>query len=214
MILDGDFRIVQANLATSRFLGKSLEEIIGQSCWQIIHGKDGPCTECPARVAVDTGNHQEAEFRMPEKDIWIEVSTDPILDGQGKVDRVIHILRDITERKRFEQEIVNLANFPSQNPNPVLRIARDGSVIYGNRPGESLLKLWQCRQGERLSGKWRGIVSNALRTGKSQEAEAAAVKPMSSHLRPFKMGISSTCTDWTSPSIGKQRKTRGTPKSN
>jgi PAS domain S-box-containing protein len=172
MILDGDFRIVQANLATSRFSGKPLEEIIGQSCWQIIHGKDGPCTECPARVAVDTGNHQDAEFRMPEKDIWIEVSTDPIVDGQGKVDRVIHILRDITERKRLEQEVVSLANFPLQNPNPVLRIARDGTVIYGNRPSESLLKLWQCRQGERLSGKWRGIVSNALRTGKSQEAEA------------------------------------------
>jgi signal transduction histidine kinase len=109
---------------------------------------------------------------MPEKDMWIEVSTDPILDGQGKIDRVIHILRDITERKRSEQEVVSLAKFPSQNPNPVLRIARDGTVIYGNRPGESLLKLWQCQQGERLSGKWRGIVSNALRTGKSQETEA------------------------------------------
>ncbi len=103
MVLDGDFNIVQANLAASRLIGKPLEEIIGRTCWQVVHGTDSPPDECLVKVAQKTKNHEEAELYLPERDIWIEVSADPILDDQGDIDRVIHVIRDITERKKNEQ---------------------------------------------------------------------------------------------------------------
>jgi PAS domain S-box-containing protein len=105
MVIDGDFKVIQANMETSRFLGKPLEQIIGNACWQVVRGSDGPCSECPLRVARSTGNREEAELYLPERDIWIEVSANPVLDDQGNVDRAIHIMRDITDRKKAEQTL-------------------------------------------------------------------------------------------------------------
>ena len=42
----------------------------------------------------------------------------------------------------------NLAKFPSENPNPVLRIAKDGKVLYSNKAGEQLLSKWNTEIGK------------------------------------------------------------------
>jgi len=48
-------------------------------------------------------------------------------------------VRDITERKRAEkkleeqsQTLEDLAKFPSGNPNPIMRIAQEGTLLYAN----------------------------------------------------------------------------------
>ncbi|HDY87203.1 MAG TPA: hypothetical protein ENH82_03690, partial [bacterium] len=55
------------------------------------------------------------------------------------------------ERKKAEEEIANLAKFPSENPYPVLRISADGTILYSNKAASPLLKVWKCRQGRRIS---------------------------------------------------------------
>ena len=102
MVIDSEFKISQANLATSRLLGKPVDEIVGQTCWQVVHGTEEPPEKCPLKAALHSKNHEEMELYVPEMDIWIEVSTDPILDEQGNINRAIHIIRDITERKLAE----------------------------------------------------------------------------------------------------------------
>jgi len=102
MVIDSEFKIIQANLATSRLLGKPVDEIVGQTCWQVVHGTEEPPEKCPFKAALHSKNHEEMELHVPEKDIWMEVSADPILDDQGNINRTIHIIRDITERKLAE----------------------------------------------------------------------------------------------------------------
>jgi PAS domain S-box-containing protein len=51
-------------------------------------------------------------------------------------------------RIKAEENIHNLAKFPSENPNPVLRIAKEGEVLYANAAGSELLKTWKCTVGE------------------------------------------------------------------
>ena len=99
MVLDHSFTVVQANLATSRFAEMPLEKIIGQTCWRIVHGQDEPCQECPLEAAQRTRKHQEAEFYVRQRNTWIEVSVDPVLNDEGQVEKFIHITRDVTERK-------------------------------------------------------------------------------------------------------------------
>ena len=55
-------------------------------------------------------------------------------------DKVSIFIRDITERKNIEKQISNLAKFPSENPNPVLRVNKD-KIIYINKAGRDLLGL-------------------------------------------------------------------------
>ena len=47
--------------------------------------------------------------------------------------------RDITARKRAEERIERLSRFPSENPNPVLRVSAQGVPEYANAASDALL---------------------------------------------------------------------------
>ena len=105
LLVDSEFRIVQANLATSRFLDRTLDEIVGRTCWQLVHGTDEPPEKCPLKKAKSSKKCEEIELHLPKKNIWIESLVDPILDGQGNVSRAVHIIRNITDRKKAEDAL-------------------------------------------------------------------------------------------------------------
>ena len=79
---------------------------------------------------------------------------------------ILGLFRDITELKRAEEAIAWLARFPSEDPNPVLRIAADGTILYSNPPGAPLLEAWGCQPGVVLSGQPLSTVMAALNSGK------------------------------------------------
>jgi PAS domain S-box-containing protein len=105
ILLDGEFNIVQANAATSSLLSKPLDEIVGQRCCKLVHGSNEPLENCPLIKAKTTKKREKAELYIAEKGIWALVSVDPILDEQGNLTGAVHIIRDITERKKAEQQL-------------------------------------------------------------------------------------------------------------
>ena len=70
--------------------------------------------------------------------------------------------REIAERKQAEQEIVNLAKFPSENPNPVLRLSRDGIVLFANAASSVLMRMWGCAVGDTAPRFWCDLAAQAL----------------------------------------------------
>ncbi|MHC4445290.1 MAG: GAF domain-containing protein [Planctomycetota bacterium] len=80
-------------------------------------------------------------------------------------------ISDITERKRVEGEIQDLAKFSSENPNPVLRVRSDGKLLYANFASESLLGAWQCQTGQNVPEQWRRIASDVCTTGLTRGVE-------------------------------------------
>ena len=76
-----------------------------------------------------------------EERIWKYRNT---LRTEG-VDRPIvrGMARDITERKKAEEEILSLSRFPAENPNQVLRLTLDGTILYSNKSSESLINFWE-----------------------------------------------------------------------
>jgi len=102
MILDTKFNIIKANLATSRFLKIPVNEIVGKTCYKLIHGIDTPPRECPLNMIIKSKKHEEAECYLAEKDIWLQISSDPIFDENGRMTKIVHIVRDITEFRRTE----------------------------------------------------------------------------------------------------------------
>ncbi|MBN2137733.1 MAG: PAS domain S-box protein [Sedimentisphaerales bacterium] len=102
MLLDRRFNIIQANAATAAFTGKPLDQIIGNRCCQVIHNAQGPPDHCPLKKADNTKKRCKTELYLPDKDAWAVISVDPILDQNGELAGAVHIIRDITERKRSE----------------------------------------------------------------------------------------------------------------
>ena len=78
------------------------------------------------------------------------------------------ITRDVTERRRAESEIQAMARFPSENPSPILRIARDGTLLYANEAGLSQLPDWHLNAGQGVPSMIRDVVTEAMTSGKTR----------------------------------------------
>jgi len=136
MLLDGEFNVVQANAATSRLLGRPLDEIIGKMCYKLVHGRDEPREGCVLSKTASTKKRHKTELYIPEKDMWTVVSADPILDEQGNMTGTVHIIRDITDRKKTEEALrESEGSFRNIFENAVLGLYRttpDGRILMAN----------------------------------------------------------------------------------
>ena len=104
--------------------------------------------------------------------IWITTRGEAVRDADGQIVGLRGTVQDITERKRAMKEIESLAKFPKENPNPIMRIAANGAIIYANPSSAPLLKAWGCQVGEMLPDDYRNLILEALRSGNRNELEA------------------------------------------
>src|SRR5262249_7585288 len=74
-------------------------------------------------------------------------------------------VRYITRRKRPEEQIRSLARFPDENPNPMLRIAADGNILYANEASAPVLRRWDCQAQEIVPEPFRGLIGKVLTSG-------------------------------------------------
>lgn len=74
----------------------------------------------------------------------------------------VDLEREIIERKRLEKELVSLAKFPSENPYAVLRIDKEGLVLYANPQSQKLPVPINVTPGQRVSESWHKYVNRAL----------------------------------------------------
>ena len=269
-------KILQCNMAMTRFLKQPYKQIIGRSCCELLHGSPEPAHRCPLVRMFKTSRSETTDFQIGDK--WLRIKVDPVKNDDGQVVGAVHItsditeqrkasralqesenkfrlafanaqdaivwidgesgvitncnkatedlfgrktkeimgrhhttlspvgkaerfhsllggsgrdlngnveaeistrggqtrtvtvsvsamrvdgkeivqgiIRDITESKRAIEQINNLAKFPSEDPNPVLRISEDGKILYANDASSSVLKTWRVREGELLPELW------------------------------------------------------------
>ena len=114
----------------------------------------------------------EQRFLRPDKSIGHHFSTfQGKYDESGKLVVITGTVQDITERKRIAEKLRDLARFPSENVNPVMRIAKDGTIMYSNAAGMSLLSEWKCEIGQHAPDQWHQVVNDAISSGLSKEFE-------------------------------------------
>ncbi|MHC4727826.1 MAG: PAS domain S-box protein, partial [Planctomycetota bacterium] len=77
----------------------------------------------------------------------------------------------LLRQKQNEKEIQNLAKFPSEDKNPVLRFSSDGIIIYANKASSIVLETWGCNKGERIPQPCSERITKAFETGKASEFE-------------------------------------------
>lgn len=67
------------------------------------------------------------------------------------------------DRYRLEEKR-NLARFPAENPNPVLRITENGRINYANASSRFLLDNWHCAAGQTLPRDVLNLAQTAMET--------------------------------------------------
>jgi PAS domain S-box-containing protein len=102
--LDPCMRIIWVNEAVQLSLGLSMDELKGKYCFEILQGLKEPCSGCTALKAMATGHFQEGEVVTPDGKTWLSRSS-IVKDADGRVQGIVHVAMNITERKRTEEEI-------------------------------------------------------------------------------------------------------------
>ncbi len=286
-------KILQCNIAMTRFLKRPYNEIIGRSCCELLHGVSEPVKTCPLVRMCETRRSETTDFQIGDR--WIKIKVDPLINNDGELVGAVHItsditeqrkinkalqesenkfrlafanaqdaivwidvesgvitncnkaaeelfgksrkkivgqhhttlypkdkaedyhsllgksgkglksnietelltgrgenrtvtvaiskmlvdgkqivqgiIRDITESKKAIEEIKNLAKFPSEDPNPVLRISKDCKILYANDASSPVLKTWQVQEGQLLPELWCKKIEEVYGSGSSATYE-------------------------------------------
>ena len=99
-----DHTIIRYNQVGYQFLGKTLEEVKGKKCYELI-GLSQECELCATRQALKSKKIESIEKYIPELDMYLECRSNPIVDSSGKVNLVVEQLRDITKNKKMEDAL-------------------------------------------------------------------------------------------------------------
>lgn len=107
---DNNFNIIKTNKAAESAFGISVKEIVKSKCFSVFHGKDKPPDDCPSCTCIDKGKPITNEYYEPHLKKYLEIKAIPRLDPYNKPLGIIHIVRDITNRKKMENELLNHRN--------------------------------------------------------------------------------------------------------
>jgi len=106
-ILDRNFTILKANPSTGKLLNRPCDEIIGKKCFLLFHGSSEPPPDCPSCKSMKSGEPAMFERFEPTLNKFLEIKTIPRINNKGEINGIVHIIRDISERKKIEGELLD-----------------------------------------------------------------------------------------------------------
>ena len=167
---DHGARILEVNMAGAALLGLTRKAAVHKRFGQFLAVENRPAFAEFCKGVLATGYRRTCEVKLlrdgQSVDVLLEGIAAPGRQGQGKCCcvAVIDITQqkradelgaanralqsEIVARKQAEDELRTIAEFPQENPHPILRVSADGTVLYTNQPAARLLETmgWQAGQ--------------------------------------------------------------------
>src|SRR5262249_37302560 len=132
--LDG--KIIKANKNFLATLGYTLEEVKGQHHSMFV---DPTYRQSPEYRAfwekLGRGEHDAGKYRRIAKggrEVWIQASYNPILDGNGKPFKVVKFATDITEQENKAKEALFKSTGFDGSSVAMMMVDRDFKIMYVN----------------------------------------------------------------------------------
>ncbi len=114
-VIDKNYRVVEANRALLRQRGEE-GSLVGQPCYRALRGVDEMCElwhgGCPARDVWRSGQPartMQAHHDASHHTTYLDIEVSPIKDGRGEVIRVLEAVRDVSESKRLEEQVIRMS---------------------------------------------------------------------------------------------------------
>lgn len=154
IVIDTDEIITYMNRRAGEEYGVSHETAVGRKLSEVYEYRwVSSDDEAASHVALQRDGRWQGENTHVKNDgseIVVQSTVSVIRDEKGAVTGFLAVMNNITRRKEAERQIASLAKFPEENPFPVMRLTRDGTVLYANKPALQLLGEWGCGTGDVL----------------------------------------------------------------
>ena len=160
-VIDPGGRTTYVNPDLAGMLGYAPAEMHGRELVSFLDESEAEAAR-EALLHSRRGDRKRLELQLLRKDgqpIAVSLALSPIRDEAGALAGAVAAVTDLTERRRVETEMEQLARFPGESPSPVLRVSRDGLLLYANPASAHLLEAWGIRVGGVLPLPLRKVVT-------------------------------------------------------
>jgi PAS domain S-box-containing protein len=99
-----DFKIMRINKAYAELFNIKPEDITGKTCYQLVHQSEHPIPNCPHVKMLTTNESSTFEVYHDTLEKYFEITVSPIRNSQDEIVASVHIMRDITQVKKSEEE--------------------------------------------------------------------------------------------------------------
>ncbi len=201
-ICDKDFRIVRVNKAFADIFKEEPAKLIGKHCYEVFHGTKEPLSNCPHKKTIETKKPAMAEYFEPHLGIHLEVATSPIFDDRGEVVASVHIARDITERKKMEEQLIVTDRLASigelasgiahELNNPLTGVISFSELLLDQEVSDDVRKDLEVinREAKRTAGVVKGLLSFARKhPGEKQSVDVNKVIQEVLELRAYEQKV-------------------------
>lgn len=97
-----------ANAKIGEICNKPLNEIVGSSCADLFHVE---AHDCPHQEVVEGGQRSELKGRHTVGERIYSIAFEPIINGSGSVSGYVRVMRDVTDRRRAQEGLLNTERF-------------------------------------------------------------------------------------------------------
>jgi PAS domain S-box-containing protein len=143
-LMDMDGKILRCNKTMKVILGKEENAIVGRNCWEVVHGAQEPMENCLLTEMKKNKKKASSELTLGKR--IFNVTVDPIFDDKGELKNAVHIISDITERKKSDetmQESAERYRTLFENASDAIFTMAEYKFIECN---EMTLKIFGCKQ--------------------------------------------------------------------
>lgn len=128
-VQDASFRLQSYNQSALRLFNGGSDEKAGDAsvgftadpfCYRLYFGQSAVCSFCKASEVIRSGRPQFTETPHPGNDRHMQIGFFPLKDPQGRVTSFIETIRDVTEKKKMESQLIESS-----------RLAAMGSLAMG-----------------------------------------------------------------------------------
>jgi PAS domain S-box-containing protein len=109
MIVDRGFRITHVNPVIEKLMGKSLEQVRGEHCFEMCSGTTQRCSFCRADTVFQLGGRASTFCTKPafagQEDRMLEIYDFPLYNEKGEIDQVIEYVKDVTQAVKMQENL-------------------------------------------------------------------------------------------------------------
>ncbi|MEE9910827.1 MAG: PAS domain S-box protein [Deltaproteobacteria bacterium] len=112
VIISPEHIILAANKALIKSSGLSPGDILGKKCHEIFHGRETTThpAGCPLAQLILSGKMETADMDVEAFGRSSHISCIPVFDDQNRLEQVIHIAADTTQKKQMEEALQRSAS--------------------------------------------------------------------------------------------------------
>ena len=168
-VIDANAKTTFVNQSMADMFGYEINEMIGKTMYAFMD-TDGIKSAEKKFDHRKNGMKEDHEFVFQHKsgkNVYTYLRTSPVFGEHGAFNGALAFVTDITQQKIAQEKIADMAKFPFENPNPVLRLS-ESYVLLANDASQ---KLFNIAEGSRVPEVLKSSVKDAFLEKKNVELE-------------------------------------------